>query len=97
MVNLRVTAIGRLQGPAEAVAEAIAGVATEAVPEHRRPVWFDGDRPVDTPVYDRDKLLPDQELMGPAVIEQLDATTLLGPGDCCRVAAGRNLMVELAP
>ncbi len=96
VVNLRVTAIGRLQGPAEAAAEAIAGVATEAVPEHRRPVWFDGDRPVDTPVYDRDKLLPDQELKGPAVIEQLDATTLLGPGDCCQVDAGRNLMVELA-
>jgi N-methylhydantoinase A len=66
------------------------------VPEHRRPVWFDGETALDTPVFDRDKLGPRQELDGPAVIEQLDATTLLGPGDHCRVDTTRNLIVELA-
>jgi hypothetical protein len=30
------------------------------------------------------------------VIEQLDATTVLGPGDKCHVDATGNLIVELA-
>ena len=96
VVNLRVTAIGRLQGPGEGPGQAMADGATDAAPEHRRPVWFDGERPVDTPVFNRDRLAPGQELMGPAVIEQLDATTLLGPGDHCRVDDARNLIVELS-
>jgi N-methylhydantoinase A len=96
VVNLRVTAIGRLQGPGEGDGGATAVKDSAAVPEYDRPVWFDGEAALATPVYDRDKLLPGQELTGPAVIEQLDATTLLGPGDRCRVDAARNLMVELA-
>ena len=68
-----------------------------AVAAHNRPVWFDGEAPLDTPVYDRAKLLPGQTLAGPAVIEQLDATTVLGPGDHCQVDGAGNLIVELAP
>ena len=96
VVNLRVTAIGRLKGPGESAGQAVTAPSAEAVPEHRRPVWFDGETALDTPVYDRDKLVPRQELDGPAVIEQLDATTLLGSGDHCRVDTARNLIVELA-
>ncbi len=96
VVNLRVTAIGRLPGPGEGAGPAVAHDATDAVAEHHRAVWFDGETFLETPVYDRDRLLPGQELDGPAVIEQLDATTLLGPGDHCRVDAAGNLFVELA-
>ncbi len=96
VVNLRVTAIGRLQEPGDAGGVAMAANGESAAPEYNRPVWFDGEAALDTPVYDRDKLPPGQELDGPAVIEQLDATTLLGPGDHCWVDAARNLIVELA-
>ena len=57
--------------------------AQAAMPEPiaTRPVWFDGrDESVDTPVYDRDDLRPGMGFDGPAVIEQLDATTLVPPG-----------------
>jgi N-methylhydantoinase A len=73
------------------------GAGEMAVADHNRPVWFDGEASVDTPVYDRAKLLPGQTLAGPAVIEQLDATTVLGPGDQCAIDRVGNLIVELAP
>jgi len=97
VVNLRITAIGRLQGPAgtgEGVAETGGGGATA---DHHRPVWFSAEAPMDTPVYDRAKLEAGLELGGPAVIEQLDTTTLLAPGDRLRVDGSGNLIVELAP
>ena len=95
VVNLRVTAIGRLQRPGNDAGQA-SGASGPPAAAYRRPVWFGGDEPQDTPVYDRDNLAPGQELQGPAVIEQLDATTVLGPGDRCQVDQAGNLIVELA-
>ncbi|MBT4486969.1 MAG: hydantoinase/oxoprolinase family protein, partial [Rhodospirillaceae bacterium] len=92
VVNLRVTAIGRL--PVPDAAAAAKGMDT-AAPLSHRPVWFDGEASVDTPVYDRDTLGPGHEFTGPAVIEQLDATTILGPDDHCLVDDAGNLKIEL--
>lgn len=51
-------------------------VATET-----RAVWFDGhDEPRDTPVYARDDLRAGMTFSGPAIVEQLDTTTLIPPG-----------------
>jgi N-methylhydantoinase A len=91
VVNLRVTAIGRLRSPDSPPGAPAVGAAT---PQGRRPVWFDGLAPLDTPVHDRAALGPGHEFTGAAVIEQLDATTLLGPGDHCRVDDAGNLLVE---
>ena len=52
----------------------------------RRRVWFDG-RWHDTPIYRREHLPAGATLTGPAIVEQLDATTVIEPGD--RVAGGR--------
>jgi N-methylhydantoinase A len=50
-------------------------------PIETRPVWFDaGDGPQDTPVYARDDLRAGMSFSGPAIIEQLDTTTLIPPG-----------------
>jgi N-methylhydantoinase A len=58
-----------------------------------RPVWFDGWQ--DTPVYWRDHLPADASLHGPAVIEQMDTTTLLLPGDRAGQDTDGNLIVEV--
>ena len=60
----------------------------------RRRVRFGGDWH-ETPVYWRDRLPADAELQGPAIVEQLDATSVIEPGD--RVAQDRdgNLLVTL--
>ncbi|OGA65404.1 MAG: hydantoinase [Betaproteobacteria bacterium RIFCSPLOWO2_12_FULL_67_28] len=57
-----------------------------------RAVWFEGGWQK-TPVYQRDSL-PD-ELEGPAIIEQLDCTTVLEPGNVARVDNLGNLIVEV--
>ena len=59
-----------------------------------RPVWFDGTWH-DTPVYAREKLPLDARISGPAILEQLDATTVLEPGDVARGDAEGNLVVEV--
>jgi len=48
-------------------------------PRSTRRVYLSGTW-VDTAVYDRSSLHPGQQIDGPAVIEQLDSTTLIWPG-----------------
>jgi N-methylhydantoinase A len=61
----------------------------------RRPVWFPeaGDF-VDTPVYSRDELHPGNCFTGPAIVEQMDTTTVVPPGMSARIDAYLNLIME---
>jgi N-methylhydantoinase A len=58
-----------------------------------RPVWFDDW--VDTAVFDRERLPLDAVIAGPAVLEQMDTTILLHPGDRAGQDADGNLIVEV--
>ncbi|PTQ75305.1 hydantoinase/oxoprolinase family protein [Celeribacter persicus] len=64
-------------------------------PFERRDVWFDRSGAVDTPVYDRTGFQAGQEIAGPAIIEQLDTTTVLFPGDHARVTEDASLIIEI--
>ena len=46
------------------------------------------------PVYERPLLVLDQEIGGPAIVEQLDTTTLILPGQSARVDEQANLVLE---
>jgi N-methylhydantoinase A len=50
---------------------------------------------VSCPVYDRRLLDVGHRIVGPAIIEQMDTTTLLLPSDVCVVDDLRNLVIEL--
>ena len=50
----------------------------------------------EVPVYDRDKLGRDCTVTGPAVITQLDSTTLLLPGQTAEVHRYGSLIVREA-
>ena len=93
VVNVRLTAFGRTRR--DAAVGGAAGPAAPPVPDEVRPVWFDPHAPVDTPVFDRSRLRPGAELTGPAVVEQLDATTVVHPGDRARVDTHANLTIAL--
>jgi N-methylhydantoinase A len=95
IVNFRLMAVGKLRQPATRPCEARTSGAPAAT--SRRPVWFSADVAQDIPVYDRATLMTDDAIIGPAVIEQLDATTLLFPGDRARVDPYLNLIVEISP
>jgi len=59
-----------------------------------RDVWFDGGWHR-TPIYARERLPLEQAIAGPAIIEQLDCTTVLEPGCRARLDVHGNLLVEL--
>jgi N-methylhydantoinase A len=51
---------------------------------------------VDCPVHDRYALVPGDEIVGPALIEERESTCVIGAGDIARVDAHSNLIVELS-
>ncbi|PVB60117.1 hydantoinase/oxoprolinase family protein [Labrenzia sp. 011] len=59
----------------------------------RRDVWFDSL--VDTPIYWRDHLPLDAEITGPAIIEQMDTTIVIDPGDKAVQDPDGNIIIEL--
>ncbi len=59
-----------------------------------RPVYFkEAGEFVDCPVYDRPRLHPGNLIPGPAIVEQMDATTVILPGQHADVDPWGNLMV----
>ncbi len=64
--------------------------------EQRRPVIFDDPaRPLDTRILWRPHLAAGSDIIGPALIEQANSTTLIGPGDRAVIDAIGNIVVTL--
>ena len=62
-----------------------------------RPVWFaQAGGTVPTALYDRARLTPGMVVEGPAIVEQMDTTTVAPPGATMRVDRASNLVMELA-
>ncbi|ETX00804.1 MAG: N-methylhydantoinase [Candidatus Entotheonella factor] len=95
IMNYRATARGKLYQP-PTPASGSPTPLDSPVPSSQRAVYFAADTALQTPVYQRADLQPGHRIEGPAVIEQLDATTLLYPGDALRVDAAFNLRIEVA-
>lgn len=69
--------------------------ATERpVARSTRNVYFDRGT-VETPIYVRDELAPGQHLVGPAVVEQLDSTTLVPPGVSASIDPQLNIVMSI--
>ena len=93
VVNVRLTAIGRIATEGASVVGRAAAAAPE--PAASFPVWFDGDSAVMTPVYRRETLTPGGAFAGPAIVEQLDSTTVVFPGDRAAVDEAGNLVIAV--
>jgi len=50
---------------------------------------------VSCPLYDRERLRAGNRIQGPAIVEQMDATTLIVPGAIATVDRYLNLLLEL--
>jgi N-methylhydantoinase A len=48
----------------------------------------------DTPVYDRATLSPGSTFDGPAIVEQIDTTVVIHPGQAVCVDKYRNLLIN---
>jgi N-methylhydantoinase A len=69
---------------------------TRPVPRTSRHVVFDSSEAgLETPVYARSELGVGSELEGPAVIEELDSTTMLPPGSSARIDEWLNIRIRV--
>ena len=95
LVNLHTAVIGKR--PAVSLAAIAAGQPKATLEEAKRttrPVWFD-DAFHPTPIYVREHLPARARFDGPAIIEQLDCTTVIEPGNRVEVDPIGNLIVSV--
>jgi len=72
---------------------ALAPRSADEVRKGERTVFFDGATPVTATLYERDRLDAGATLVGPAIIEQFDATTVIPPGWHATVDGYGNLIL----
>ncbi|MBI4317649.1 MAG: hydantoinase/oxoprolinase family protein [Chloroflexi bacterium] len=94
IVNLRVRSImprQRLVGKGFGVS----GVGVEPARRGTRPAYFESlGGFIEASIYDRQLLNPGDRLDGPAIVEQLDSTTVVAPGWTGQVDDFGNIVVE---
>ncbi len=94
VVTWKLAAIGA--GPRLVLPEAPRGGDAAGALAGRRPAYFpEKGGYVDTPVYDRYRLPAGAELVGPAIVEERESTTVLPPGCGARVDRWGSLDVEI--
>lgn len=91
--QLHVTAIGKTPKPSFQPERAVTREPVE--PGEVRPVYFGEYGWQQTPVYDRAQLLAGTHLSGPAIINQLDSTTLVPPATRAHIDEWLNIRIYL--
>lgn len=94
IINCRLTARIKSQRPCDATRPS-GNVA--AAPVEKRKVCFTGNEWSLAPIYRREALAPGATIHGPAVIEQMDTTTPVYPGDVARVDGSGAILIRLNP
>jgi N-methylhydantoinase A len=94
-VNWRLTVSG-LAPEAELNAHTSEVQNLDAALKGNRQVYYPDEQDfLAAPVYDHYKLYPGAEFTGPAIVEQRESTTILGPGDRIKVDPYLNLIISL--
>jgi N-methylhydantoinase A len=95
IVTYRITARMPVTAPAHATALAVA--ANAAAKTGMRSVHFrEAGGFVDCPVYDRAHLAPGVQIAGPAILEQMDTTTVVLPGQVASMQPDGNLLLTFS-
>jgi len=91
IVSYRLRGIGKVPAVRLPTFQA-GGNSLESALREKRPMRFDGET-LDCPVYQRERIDVGVEVFGPAIIDQLDCTTVIPPGHCARVDHFKNLIL----
>lgn len=95
LVTLDTSMVGKRRGIAlDRLKQSSARTDSTIPAQTQRPVWFEGYGWIDTPIYRRESMLED-EFVGPAIVEQLDATIVIEPGNRVRSDIYGNLVITL--
>lgn len=93
IVNYRATALGKVQ-TIELVEHPLEGPDASGAIVDKRDVYFEETKDyVPTDIYNRDLIKAGNEIQGPAIIEQMDATIVVPPGHTARADKYLNLMI----
>lgn len=92
LVSVKAKAVGALPAPPVPLLEA----RPDAVPRGERETVFERGRVHPSPVYRRSELAPGQVVLGPAIVEQLDTTVIVFPGDRMQADEWGNLVIALS-
>lgn len=92
-VNFRLRCVG--PQPAISVTGAAGGAGSEGRVKGTRRAWF-ADGAFEAKVYDRYALVPGDTFDGPAIVEEREATTIIGPRDSVKVDNALNLCIRVA-
>ena len=91
IVNLRVEAVGET---GRITLPEIAGASRDRPEPHaERPAGLDGEAPGPVPVYRREALLAGHIVEGPAIVDQLDSTTVILPGQSAITDRWGNMII----
>ncbi|MEY3986628.1 MAG: hypothetical protein RLZ59_2073 [Pseudomonadota bacterium] len=94
IVNLRAVALGRaLDLPAAPLEQGNGDPSAAKIRDHK--LWMDG-REQDAVIYDRAKLRAGDIIPGPAIVCEMDSTTLIESGCVATVDAVGNILINLA-
>jgi N-methylhydantoinase A len=93
VVNYRLTTRVLLPKPPAAALDVGSEDSQGAIKLHRR-AYFDGW--YDCPVYGRERLVPGNRLRGPAIIEQMDSTAVIHPGQSAHIDRFGNIIIEIS-
>lgn len=96
VVNLRLVVTAHRPAPPQDMPKPLRGSVAAALIENRR-VWFPESGFVRTPVYDRARLPAGARIIGPAIVEQMDATTVVPPKAVMSSDRAGCLHIDIAP
>jgi N-methylhydantoinase A len=92
IVTVRLTAVAPSQPPTMPQ-QAIIGTEVAGAKIGEKTVWFD-NKPMQSSLYSREKLLPGHKFAGPAVVFQYDTTIVLPPGWRAEIDSYSNLLLS---
>ena len=92
VINVRLKAVGSVDRPA--ITQAAKAQPGEVSPIAHTETVFDRGKYPQTPIYRRESLTPGSRVAGPAIVVQMDATTVLPPGWGATIDGWGNLVAE---
>ena len=92
IVNLRAVALGKGASLTLSKADLDGPSSSHALSDEHR-IYFDG-KFLSTPIYDRAKLRPGNRMSGPAIVTEMDSTTVVLPGFTGEVDQYLNILIR---
>lgn len=96
VVNVRVMSLGKVPLLEMPALEAGGPSPKPALTGTRRVRFEESNNHVEVPIYQRSKLQCGNEIAGPAIVQQLDSTTLILPGQNAAVDNRANLIIQIS-